>query len=121
MLIPVETTRSPQDSLQASVRQVMVLGVAVIKVQEVSPMVTPVDFMLPLKPPPETVMTWPPWMDPDAGVTPDIAMFDLSWARLLTAFPTPPFLLTTTVYFPAGSSGKERVMEVSVTAETVAS
>ena len=120
MLAPVETTRSPQDSLQASVRQVMELGVADITVQVVSPMATPVDLS-PLKPPPAIVMTCPPWMDPEAGLTPDIAIFDLSWARVLTAFPTPPFLLTTTVYFPAGSSGKERVMEVSETADTVAS
>ena len=92
MLEPVDTIRSPHDSAHGAVMQVTSLGVVVRTVQLVSPIVTLVIFMCSLNPPPAMVIVCPPWMEPDDGLMLDITILDLSFPRLLTAFPTPPFL-----------------------------
>ena len=92
MLEPVDTIRSPHDSAQGAVMQVTSLGVVVRTVQLVSPIVTLVIFMCSLNPPPAMVIVCPPWMEPDDGLMLDITILDLSFPRLLTALPTPPFL-----------------------------
>ena len=92
MLKPVDTIRSPHDSEHGAVTQVTSLGVVVRTVQLVAPIITLVILMFSLNPPPLIVIVCPPWMEPDAGLTLEITMFDLSFPRLLTALPTPPFL-----------------------------
>ena len=92
MLEPVDTIRSPHDSAHGAVMQVTSLGVVVRTVQLVSPIVTLVIFMCSLNPPPAMVIVCPPWMEPDDGLMLDITILDLSFPRLLTALPNPPFL-----------------------------
>ena len=92
MLNPVETTKSPHDSAQGAVMQVTSLGVVVTRVQLVSPIITLVIFMCSLNPPPAMVIVCPPWMEPEAGLMVEITILDLSFPRLLTALPNPPFL-----------------------------
>ena len=92
VLKPVDTTKSPHDSAQGAVMQVTSLGLVVTRVQLVSPIITLVIFMCSLNPPPAMVIVCPPWMEPDAGLMVEITILDLSFPRLLTALPTPPFL-----------------------------
>ena len=92
VLKPVDTTKSPHDSAQGAVMQGTSLGFVVTTVQLVSPIITLVIFMCSLNPPPAMVIVCPPWMEPDAGVMLEITILDLSFPRLLTALPTPPFL-----------------------------
>ena len=60
-------------------------------------MVTEVSERFPLNPPPVIEISWPPWTEPEPGLTPDTAITLVRVLRLLAAVPTAPSMLTTTL------------------------